>query len=1323
MNKTRLLSQARRATGFLAAATALCAALSACGESPGILQIRDGYFWDPGKREYFFPRGVAYQTWNPPVGANQTLQQVDYDLTEFKKIYATSVRCELVWSQVQRGPTDYDWSRADFLVKRAEELGLRLFVLIGFQYPPEWFPAEWHGLNDRGDRSDVLNYEHPEARRAYTNFIAAAATRYKDSPAVGAWILGNEFAYFDLWEDSAAYPVHRFLGYDADSQASFRRFLRLTYGGDIQELNSRWRSAFAAFEEVEMPARYPTDRNLPSYHDLIQWRKSSIAEFVGAAAKAAKTADPDHLITYSMVGGIFSGTDANYTGEDAKEIVAACRRTGAPLDFFAVNNYAWASIGSEMRSADFGIAKYQETVGLPVLVSETGHSSTENILGPGAAERQPYALPSQLWEGLMSGAIGVHFFHWSDRNMFTTNYFLRERGFGIVGEDRIPKQHVYTNIVSLLRRMEELKVADLLAGSGPPPRDVLFYWSLAADMGWPRANQENAMIWGALKRLGYQPGILDDEGFANRRYTNAAAILLSRAYQLSPSVLQSLRTDVIPQGIHVHANADLPGEFDAYHRPDPSWLDQTEAIFGLDASGADPGWDSGATDSPAAARLVTLKSTGGFGSITPDFDASLYTWKIWHGIRARSGSTVLTHTGLDGTQTPMPALQFKDHGTARTAINTFALGDTYEAIPLRQWDDRSAILGAIYRDFFGIKPKIELRGPGSQYVIPDYRICRNGSVLLSLMNETTTVADVEVYAPALLSGKTVKDLTSGRPADRNVAGQITAHLSGDQFLLLYAYSKEADSLVRDRSEVGFGSAPAAAWPSGEPIEVTVNYSAAGGADLRVRLEEIRPVRCVRAQSAPIAVTGMGVKPIPLALPDANLADQGYTSSPDGGEYRLTAALEKSGVVVNQVSLPVRLLWSALPKGLPGQPTPGHTYQATLEWQDLPSFLPLEQNTPLGRAPNWDSLREGGQKYQLSVSLKSAGGTIASYSHVTTEGSGSRPFFIEVPASARPPLYWSASATPVLESQSVSFFDGFEGRERGAMWGDGGPRDPTLPTLTSPWVSYKYGEFSDQVQWQNEGINLEGRSGGQAAFLVVTNNSPGRWAGFGFQYNFPFPWALPEDTRQWTNFSFAGDFYERQRLPALVELQVKSAGPGNRLIHYVRQYQPDPDGWYHIEAPLDRFANFAAEGTVFDPASVGSLVINVQMLQTQSQYVAFFDNLRFTAPSEVTMLAPPISLYSSDNDRSVTLPQRSSTIRYISSPSGSYPSFSWTAAPDTPSSIYYSDEAAFPDWRLLPNASIDSVRVADDDLVTVTDLDGFASPRRFYRLVAPPLLLP
>src|SRR5260221_1604394 len=131
---------------WLALLAAFCTVACFLTSSPparaggGALEIRNGYFWDPIAANYFIPRGLAYQTCNPPAGAHQSFAQVDYDFLEFKKMHATSVRCEIVWGEIEKAEGNYDWSKPDHLIAEAEKLGLKLFILIGYQYPPAWFP-------------------------------------------------------------------------------------------------------------------------------------------------------------------------------------------------------------------------------------------------------------------------------------------------------------------------------------------------------------------------------------------------------------------------------------------------------------------------------------------------------------------------------------------------------------------------------------------------------------------------------------------------------------------------------------------------------------------------------------------------------------------------------------------------------------------------------------------------------------------------------------------------------------------------------------------------------------------------------------------------------------------------------------------------------------------------------------------------------------------------------------------------------------------------------------------------------------------------------
>lgn len=1257
----------------------------------GALEIRNGYLWDPragAAGDYFIPRGFAYQSWNPPVGANQSFAQLDYDLTEFKKMYANSVRCEFVWGEVAvdrkpNGEVVYDWSKPDHLVQVAERLGLRLFVIIGFQYPPAWFPPELRGINDQGltpdvleciarqrgtpgvtnclpppmydclttNRlpaevitltlnclassdpaqivgclqanvpeehrrtvlscfiSDVINYEHPEARRLYTNHIAAVASRYKDRAAIGAWIMGNEYAYFDLWESPTIYTVHRFIGYDPQSIAAFRAYLRTAYSDSIAALNANWGTSYARFDAVAMPRFFPKERNNPAFHDLIQWRQQSIGHFIAAGTRTARQFDPNHLLTYSMVGGIFNGNDANNTCEDAVAIVSACQAAGAPLDFWSINNYAWAAYGSELRTGDFGISKYQELVGLPVMISETGHSSTEDLF-PAAGPRQAKALPGQVWEALMSGALGAHIFHWSDRNQFVRGYFYRERGFGVVQENRQPKEPVYGNVLALFRRMENIKIEKLLGGSRHPPPDIQFYWSKAGDLGWPRANQENAMIWGALKRLGFQLALLDDAEFRAGAYRNAPALLLSRCGQLEPADLDRVATDVLNAGVHVHANADLPGQFDTYLRPNPNWPARMKSVFGIDVANAVAAYDSGAVRDETTNLVV--RGASPLGELNAGWSAEFTTWKFWHGVKNDSGTVVLTHTGLNQSQNnpPVPALVIKTLGSARTAVNTFGVADIFAWVrtPAEDlWRIRYDILRAIYRDHFRLAPAIDISGPGRKHVLPDYRLCANGSVLISLLNEHTATAAITLSAKPLLTGKTVESITGGRLLETNSDGVLDFTLTDDEYVLLYAYDtaggRDQSLLNPSPQKLWFEQAPLVVWPRPEGFTVELSYDTRGQAmDLVAGFERVHAGGKLYSVTGPARVTGRGRQAFSLRIPDPDLNEPEYRSTPEGGQYVFRAWLEQDGALVSDSTLPVRLVWGTRPLSLPAAPGAGATYSITNLWQELPSQDPNDP-MPLDRAALWDSLAANTQHYNVVIELQDgAGRVIAASTNVTRQGAGTNVFTLTVPAGAQGPFRWTTTLQSAPGTGSRDLFESFEGRERGA---DHAP--------FHPWFAYAYADNpAAPPRKLSEGVQLLEPDNNRVAYVVVDNPPDrGRWSGFGLIYGTPAEFALPSDKRLWSNYLFGFDF-KRVRGGALnLELQLKDVN--NNWLQFTNTYHPDANGWATLRATLDKFSQPRDQPRPFDSRRVRYFALNIAMSQAGTIYEGQFDNVRFSGP--------------------------------------------------------------------------------------------------------------
>jgi hypothetical protein len=1197
-------------------AVAVLVALSGTATA-GFVRMQDGYFWDPDAGTYWVPRGFAYQTINPPVFATQTPEQIDYDFLEMKKMHADSLRVDFTWGYIEPTNDVYSWTATDHIIATAEKYGLRLFVLIGYQYPPGWFPSNLKNVNAQGGVSDVLNYDHPEARAHYTDFIARVTGRYKDSPAVAGWILGNEYAYFDLWETNV---VHRYLGYETNhSRASFVGYLTNLYAGSIAALNGNWGTAYGSFNDVVMPTNYPganepgnvelQNRDLPAYHDLIQWRKKSIGDFVAAGSVAAKNADTNHLRSYSMVGGIFNGFDVNNTCEDGKTIVARCAAAGAPLDFWSINTYAWASEGNELRSAQYSVTKYQEQAGLPVLVTETGHTSTETLF-PGAAGRQAAALPGQVWEMLMAGAVGVHIFTWNDRPFVGGQY--REAGFGIVNQDRTIKNPVYWNILETFRRMEQIDAHRLFGGSRNPAPDIEFYWASDADMVWSRANQENTMLWGGLKRLGYEPGFMDEDQFDAQDYTNTKALLLSHAFMMNNSRLAAL-TNVIAKGVHVHANGMLPGRYNAYHKTNAAWVGTLSNVFGLTVGSSTTFWHGGISgnwDQPYTGIGLTYLTT--LDPLSPASPrTNVASWIRQDGFTANAGTTVVNVSYHYYAPRSSPGLHIMGHGSqGKAAINTWTLGDTLKfwwmdpATPEEvAWQLHYDWGKAIYRTWFGMVPAIDVSGGGYFYVIPDYRTCTNGSVLISLLNESSNAVSITVTATNLIKGLTVEQMSAAAGViETNSDGVLTLTLAGDEYRLLYAYTNNASLVNPGPAKVWIASEPPAIWPNGQPTQVRVGYDTRGAnLDLYLALERSDGTVIEFARTNVTGVAGIGTNTLSLPVPDADLNNANYISSLDGADYRFRAWLQNGFTTQGECRLSTRLLWGARPTSLPGSVATGQTYAVTVNWQELPSYLTSEYPTPLSRADVWQTAMATAENYTVFLDLMTGNVAVVTSNKLTSTGTGSNTFNVTVPAGVPANAAWRArlvTGIQVASSNTHDFVDSFEDRGNGDD-----------ANLLLPWTSFSYAENGNATIYAQGVHSATAAHGTNSTFMAVNAPSPNAWLGFGMIYEYASAWALPPAS-QYSNMVFALSYRETNGYAGKIELKLEDSTGG--ALTYTQQYTGV--AWSNLSVRLNQFTGS------MNTAAVKKLVVVLQADQRGVVYLGCFDNIRFTGTPWVVTAA-------------------------------------------------------------------------------------------------------
>jgi beta-galactosidase GanA len=290
------------------------------------ITLTNGYLAEGNKP--WTPQGIAYQTWNRPLGVWQTYDQIDYDLDEMVKMGVNCLRVDFVWQHIEGdGDNQFNWTNYDYLVSACEKRGLRLIPLIAYQWPPSWFPGEWYTMHPPASdsegifhpqrwRSDIINYEHPDARAQYAEFMRAVCARYKDSKAILAWVIGNEYGYLGLWSGLLD-------GYDPWCEQAFRNWCQNQFT-NISNVNARWGSTYTNFSAINLLEEYQQyGREGAQWADMIQWREDSIASFAALGAAAARAADPNHLLTYSTVGMQWGEEDWRYHAEDRGKITRA----------------------------------------------------------------------------------------------------------------------------------------------------------------------------------------------------------------------------------------------------------------------------------------------------------------------------------------------------------------------------------------------------------------------------------------------------------------------------------------------------------------------------------------------------------------------------------------------------------------------------------------------------------------------------------------------------------------------------------------------------------------------------------------------------------------------------------------------------------------------------------------------------------------------------------------------------------------------------------------------------------------------------------------
>jgi hypothetical protein len=1022
----------------------LVLALQCVGAADGFIGLQQGRLVDRSTGRPFTPLGFAYQTWNPPVFATQTYAQIADDLAQMKAAGATSLRVEMTWGQLEVADGVYDWSKPDFLLSAADRLGLRVFILIGYQYPPDWLSRD-HGeamavhrdpQTGAYGQSTILNYRSAYARDRYARHLAAVAGRYKDRTSVAAWIIGNEFAIYDLWEAPSVNPRKRLVGHDPVSRASWTSHLQSVFP-TIADLNAAWNTAHADFASVPIPWQFPygttqtggalvqdpgTDEAIrqAGWWDWTQWQKAAIADFLAAGCAAIRSADPNHLITYATVGGLFSLYNCDNSCEDARAIVGACTAadpTGVGLDFWTVNNYPQ---DGELRSIGFGLAKYVHAIGLPILVTETGVSSNDGIL-TSLAPRQAAVLPSLLWETLAAGALGVHIFHWNDREGFyASGYPLdREVGFGVIAQDRrVSAKPAYTAVSDAFRAIPQSGLPEVLALTSPAPVDVALYWGDDGDVDFNRINYDCSALWGMLSAQGWTVRVISggDLDAANptdpQRLHGAKAILLPGNRTLASGRLAKLQA-LATAGTVVVALAGAPGLRNERFTPVPSAVAINDALFGVDAVAASWFWRTGgaryaglgfiddywrvAGDATYGNGMRVSAVINALGFSTTDPAISVMPWAIGQGYAVTSGTTVLTADAGAGAR----PLLITRTGSATAALVTSAIPWQSVENTWEPWGLRNRILQTAIGVHGGVSSSLPMAGV--EQVQRAWWPTSDGGALIVLLNQTASAKTGTLTMPAGYAGRAVRDLVTGRILSDANPGSISLDglLAGDATVVL----RILPAAMPAPSHVRVVAAPSRMYGGGDAAAVVVDADPRGQpSTVTVRLIDQSGV--VRSQASGPA-TAAGQLAFSLPVPAADLGDPRWRSGPVTIAAELTPV---GGGGSATTAVPVDLRWAVRPLAMPAN-GPG-TVTIPVLWQNLPGYLrdpadPPTQvlsgeiGTTLSRLDLWPV--EGDDTTQhydmVAEALDGGGAVIASGSLTTSRATGNGAIAIDLPSAA------------------------------------------------------------------------------------------------------------------------------------------------------------------------------------------------------------------------------------------------------------------------------------------------------------------------------------
>lgn len=146
--------------------------------------------------------------------------------------------------------------------------------------------------------------DHPDEMAGVRRFVQATVESLRADSTTAFWILGGESLY-----PTYAYP-DRWADYSKPAVTHFRAWLKTRYLS-IDALNAAWKSKWADFDSVEMPA---APEETVRWRDFLDFRFRAMAERFAWHYQSVLSQDASRPILIPNHGTIFTGLNATYMG-------------------------------------------------------------------------------------------------------------------------------------------------------------------------------------------------------------------------------------------------------------------------------------------------------------------------------------------------------------------------------------------------------------------------------------------------------------------------------------------------------------------------------------------------------------------------------------------------------------------------------------------------------------------------------------------------------------------------------------------------------------------------------------------------------------------------------------------------------------------------------------------------------------------------------------------------------------------------------------------------------------------------------------------------